>query len=211
MAISERRKRERERKINEIISAAEKIFFSKGFTGTTMDDIASELEFTKPALYRYFKSKEDLYYAVVLRGTHILDKMMKEAVASKNTGLEKIIDTGVAYCKFYKKYPDYCSLMIQARNIFPEGQDCINLQELEKHGYNYLKIMCDAIETGKSDGTIRDEIDTFMTALYLVESTISIMKLSETMDLTMKSMGKSNQEFIIHSLDLMKYSLENKE
>lgn len=210
MAISQRRKRERERRINEIITAAEKIFFSKGFTRTTMDDIASELEFTKTALYRYFKSKEDLYYAVVLRGTHILDEMMIEAVASKKTGLEKIIATGIAYCKFYKKYPNYCSLMIQARNISPEGKECINLPELEKHGHNYLIIMCDAIEAGKNDGTIRTDIDTFMTALYLVESTIAIMKLSETMDEAIKSMGKSNQDFIIHSLDLMRYSLEKK-
>jgi TetR/AcrR family transcriptional regulator len=210
MAISKRRKRERERKINEIITAAEKIFFSKGFTRTTMDDIAHELEFTKPALYRYFKSKEDLYYAAVLRGTQILDEMMMESVSSKKTGLEKIMATGVAYCKFYKKHPDYCSLMIQSRNIFSEGQDCINFHELEKHGHNYLKIMYDAIETGKKDGTIRKDIDTFMTALYLVESTIAIMKISETMDEAIKATGKSDQEFITHSLDLMRHSLENK-
>lgn len=209
MTSFERKKRERERKISEIITAAEEIFFSKGFTRTTMDDIAKELEFTKPALYRYFKNKEDLYYAVVLRGTRILDEMMMEAVASKKTGLEKIMATGVAYCRFYKTYPDYCSLMIHSRNVQPVGSDCINLQELEKHGHNYLKIMCDAIELGKDDGTIRTDIDTFMTALYLVESTIAIMKLSETMGEAIESMGKSNQEFIIHSLDLMKHSLQN--
>lgn len=208
MASSGRRKRERERKIDEIITAAEKIFFSKGFTKTTMDDIALEMELTKPALYRYFESKEDLYYAVVLRGTHILDEMMTEEVNSKKTGLEKIIATGVAYCKFSKKQPDYCKLMIQARNILPEGQNCVNLQKLEKHGHNYLKIMCDAIETGKKDKTIRNDIDTFMTALYLVESTIAIIKLSETT--AMKSMGNSEEEFITHSLDLMRHSLETK-
>jgi len=210
MVISERRKRERERKINEIINIAEKIFFMKGFVRTTMDEIASELEFTKPALYRYFKSKEDLYYAVVLRGSNILDKMMMDAVALEKTGLEKIMATGVVYCKFYKKYPHYCSLMIQSRNIIPEGKECINFQELEKQGHNYLKIMCDAIELGKNDGTIRTDIDTFMTALYLVESTIAVMKVSETMGEVMETMGENNQEFIIHSLDLMRHSLEKK-
>jgi len=204
MAISDRRKREREFRINEIINTAEKIFFSKGFKKTTMDDIAYELEFTKPALYRYFKNKEDLYYAVVLRGTQILEKMMIEAVISKKTGLEKIIATGVAYCKFYKKYPQYTSLMIQAQEITSEGKECTRFHELEKHGHNYLKIMCDAIELGKNDGTIRNEIDTFMTAAYLVVSTIAIMKQSETME-------KNDQEFIIHSLDLMRYALKNTE
>jgi AcrR family transcriptional regulator len=210
MALSERRKRERERKINEIITVAEEIFFSKGFTKTTMDDIATELEFTKPALYRYFKSKDDLYFAVVLRGTHILSEMMIEEVNSNDTGLDKIIATGIAYCKFYKKHPDYCKLINESRNIFPEGKDCINFQELEEHGHKYLKIMCDAIETGKKDGSIRTDINTFMTALYLVESTIAIMKMSETMNSAMNLMGISDQEFISHSLDLMRHSLENK-
>jgi TetR/AcrR family transcriptional regulator len=198
---TKRRKRERERKINEIINIAEIKFFQKGFTKTTMNEIANELEFTKPALYRYFNSKEDLYYAVVLRGSNILEEIMNEEVASKKTGLEKIIATGIAYCKFYKKYPHYSSMMIQARNIIPAGKECINFHELEKHGQNYLKIMYDAIELGKKDGTIRTEINTFMTALYLVESTIAIMKLSETME-------KNNQDFIIHSLDLMRHSLK---
>ena len=72
--MSDRRKRERERKSNEIIDVAEEIFSLKGFNKTTMDDIAAELELTKPALYRYFQSKEDLYFAVVVRGTSILDK-----------------------------------------------------------------------------------------------------------------------------------------
>ena len=118
ISMSDRRKRERERKSNEIIDVAEEIFSLKGFNKTTMDDIAVELELTKPALYRYFQSKEDLYFAVVVRGTSILDEMMIEAVDSKITGLDKIYATGVAFCKFYKKYPDYCRLMMYARNIF---------------------------------------------------------------------------------------------
>ncbi len=207
----ERRKRERERKSNEIIDVAEEIFSLKGFNKTTMDDIAAELELTKPALYRYFQSKEDLYFAVVLRGTNILDKMMTEAVDSKKTGLEKIFATGVAFCKFYQRYPDYCRLMIYARNLFSECTDCMNLRKLSKHGKNHLEIMCDAIETGKADGTIRIDIDTFMTAIYLVEATSAIMQLSENIDDAMETQGKSNQDFIEHSLNLMRHSLENQE
>ena len=210
ISMSDRRKRERERKSNEIIDVAEEIFSLKGFNKTTMDDIAVELELTKKALYRYFQSKEDLYFAVVLRGTNILDKMMIEAVDSKITGLDKIYATGVAFCKFYKKYPDYCRLMMYARNIFSECTDCVNFQELSKHGKNHLEIMSDAIETGKADGSIRTNIDTFMTAIYLVESTSAIMQLSENIDDAMESHGKSNQDFIEHSLKLMRQSLENK-
>lgn len=204
-----RRKQDRERKTNEIIDAAEKIFLSNGFNKTTMESIASKLELTKPALYRYFKNKEDLYYAVLLRGAIILSEMMKLEVKSKKTGLEKIHATGIAFCKFYKQYPEYSSLMLQSKTNITLNKNCINLEKLSKYNNNHLKIMCEAIETGKQDCTIRNDIDTLMTALYLVESTTAIMQLSEKMDDSINTLGKNGEDFIHHSLKLMRNSIEN--
>ena len=174
-----------------------------------MENIASELELTKPALYRYFKNKNDLYYAVILRGTSILSKMMEKEVELKSTGLEKILATGMAYCKFYKKYPDYSRLMQTPITDIPVGKECINLQKLSEYDKNHLTIMCEAIEIGKKDKSIRNDIDTFMTALYLIKSTTAIIQLSESLDESFKNLNKSGEEFIQHSLMLMKKSLEN--
>ena len=44
MGVIERREREREQRRNDIIDAAEKVFFSKGRDKTSMDDIAREAE-----------------------------------------------------------------------------------------------------------------------------------------------------------------------
>lgn len=207
ISMSARRKRERERKTNEIIDAAEKEYFSKGFNKTTMETIATRLELTKPALYRYFNSKEDLYYAVVLRGTVILAEMMKKEVDSKETGIGKICATGIAYCKFYREFPDYCRLMLNAKNSPTQGVNCLNLQELSKYNNNNISIMCNAIETGKEDGTIRTDIDTVMSALFLIESTIAVMQLSDNMEVI--GMSDSKEDFIMHSLMLMGNSLKN--
>lgn len=43
-----------------IARAALEVFASKGFYGSTMEDIAQKLGVSKGALYQYFKSKEDL-------------------------------------------------------------------------------------------------------------------------------------------------------
>ena len=56
---------EYEKKRNEILSAALMLFGEKGFNGTTMDEIAKEMGFTKAALYQYFTSKEDLFSSVL--------------------------------------------------------------------------------------------------------------------------------------------------
>jgi len=44
-----------------IVSEAFTVFLEKGFEKTTMDNIAAQLGVTKPAIYRYFKNKEELF------------------------------------------------------------------------------------------------------------------------------------------------------
>lgn len=206
--MTQRRKRERERKTEEIVDSAETEFFQSGYDKTTMTTIAERLELTKPALYRYFKSKDDLYYAVILRGSTILSEMMKNEVNAQKTGLDKIGATGIAYCKFYRQYPDYCRLMLEIKNNTSQNFNCINIQKQSEFDNNQLTIMLDAIEAGKTDGTIRTDIDTLMTALFLMESTIAIMKLSDSMVGT--DMEKNFEELIMHSMKLMRNSIESK-
>lgn len=49
-----------------IIIAASTIFISKGFEKTTIDDIATSLGVTRPAIYHYYKNKEELFVKVII-------------------------------------------------------------------------------------------------------------------------------------------------
>nr|WP_319394474.1 TetR/AcrR family transcriptional regulator [uncultured Desulfobacter sp.] len=48
-------------KIQRILKAAQELFQSNGFIGTSMDKIAEQAQVTKQTVYRYFKSKEALF------------------------------------------------------------------------------------------------------------------------------------------------------
>lgn len=65
-SIRERRERERSQRIQSILDAAKKLFISKGYLGATMDEIALEAEISKPAVYTYFKTKDDLFFSLML-------------------------------------------------------------------------------------------------------------------------------------------------
>jgi len=67
MGIQERKERERERRRQQIIVAAKRVFSEKGFNRTTMEDIAKEAELSPGTLYLYFKNKDDLYASLSLR------------------------------------------------------------------------------------------------------------------------------------------------
>ena len=48
-----------------ILQAAEKVFVQKGYRPATVDDIAEEAQFSKATLYRYFKSKSDIFFEII--------------------------------------------------------------------------------------------------------------------------------------------------
>lgn len=58
----------------EIYQAAAQIFFSKGYTSTSLNDIADALKITKPALYYYVESKQDLLYQIINLGLDSVDR-----------------------------------------------------------------------------------------------------------------------------------------
>ena len=69
------KEREKEQRRNDIVDAAEKLFFEMDYGGVSMDEIARKIGLGKGTLYLYFKNKESLFYAVALRGMHILNEM----------------------------------------------------------------------------------------------------------------------------------------
>lgn len=50
----------REEAKKRIVEAGLEVMYEKGYCNTTMDDIARRLDVSKPALYRYFKNKDEL-------------------------------------------------------------------------------------------------------------------------------------------------------
>ena len=64
-AIRERKRQERERRIRDILDAAKRLFFQKGYQKMTMNDVALEVRVSKPTIYQYFKSKDDLFFSLL--------------------------------------------------------------------------------------------------------------------------------------------------
>jgi AcrR family transcriptional regulator len=67
MGIQERRQREKERRKQQIMVAAKRVFIKKGYNRTTMENIAAEAELSAGTLYLYFKSKSELWATLSVR------------------------------------------------------------------------------------------------------------------------------------------------
>ena len=71
LGITDRRKRERDlqqkMRRKQILYAAKRVFYAKGFSPATIEDIAQEAELSPAAIYLYFKNKDDLYASLNLQ------------------------------------------------------------------------------------------------------------------------------------------------
>lgn len=56
-----------EKRREEIIDACEKIYRQKGFLGVTIQEISREITCTRPAVYHYFETKEEILLALLER------------------------------------------------------------------------------------------------------------------------------------------------
>ncbi len=92
MGIQERKQRERERRRQQIIVAAKRVFSEKGFSKSTMEDIAREAELSPGTLYLYFKNKDDLYASLSLRILQYLNIRLEDVKKKKDIDPRKKID-----------------------------------------------------------------------------------------------------------------------
>ena len=200
MATTGRKEKEREIRRSEIIDAAEKLFFSKGYDGVSMDDVAKKTELAKGTLYLYFTNKESLFFAIVQRGMLIMNAMLEEGVKKAETGVDKLYSTGISYYRFYQQYPDYFKLMSYSESPCFTSNESLEAVRL---GRKNIELMCECIRIGQADGSVRKDLDPLKTAWFLIFSSESIIKHTVEMKETMESQGISLDDFVTYSLDLM--------
>ena len=65
LAAIPRKERERLARQRDILNAARELFIEKGYSDTTLDEIAKRAEFGKGTIYNYFSNKEELFFAIM--------------------------------------------------------------------------------------------------------------------------------------------------
>ncbi len=210
MSTAERKEREKAMRSDAIVQAAEKLFFSRGFESVTMDDIAKEAELAKGTLYLYFDKKEDLYFAIVLRGFRIMNAMFKEAVSAKKTGLDKAYAIGVAFYDFLKKHPDYFKAFDQMTCERLESVGDETAAEIDRLNRGALDLLAGSIAAGIEDGSIRRDVDPVKTAIFLIEASQAMITLPMGFDKALGNLGIEHDDLVRYSLGLMRRSIANR-
>lgn len=73
-----------------ILQTAAQLFLEKSYGRTSLNDVADRLNITKPALYHYFRNKEEILLECYRLGTTMIGETLEQIAARCGTGLEKV-------------------------------------------------------------------------------------------------------------------------
>ena len=68
MGVKERQEREREAVSRSILDAARDLFVAEGYHNVSIRKIAERIEYSPAAIYSYFPSKDDIFFALAEEG-----------------------------------------------------------------------------------------------------------------------------------------------
>ena len=73
-----------------VLKAAADCFNRKGYSGTSLKDVANRLGLTDPALYYYVRNKEELVYLCYVRAAEIGREAMERGADEGQSGIDQV-------------------------------------------------------------------------------------------------------------------------
>jgi TetR/AcrR family transcriptional regulator len=176
MGTHERKEREKEHRREEILDAAQRVFFERGLAVATMDEIAETAELSKGTLYLYYKSKEDLYLAVMMRGMELLYEKFIEILKTEESVPKTMVRLANAYVDYFYEHRDYFRMMhfLQTPQFHKQVTDGMKLScnELNQRIWDLVNNL---LKRGINEGTVRRDLNPVEVSIILWSSATSLM------------------------------------
>jgi AcrR family transcriptional regulator len=137
-----------------IVEAAKKLFAEKGFRGTTTREIAAAVGVTEPVLYEHFKTKRDLYSAIIDRcssqGVELVEALAaKYAEADDDAGF--FTELGATIVAWYTEDTSVIRLLLYSNLEKHEMRDLF----FERQSNRFFDILVGYVQKRIDKGAIR--------------------------------------------------------
>jgi AcrR family transcriptional regulator len=112
----------RDSKRDAVILTAARAFNNHGYHNTSLDDIASELEVTKPTLYYYVKNKQQLLFECFRTGLEPIRAAFSDVGHSRQCARERLTVVLLRYAEAIASEFGWCMVRAEDLNLSPELQ-----------------------------------------------------------------------------------------
>ena len=130
-----------------MLRAAAKCFNEKGYSGSSLKDVANILGLTDAALYYYVKNKEELVYLCYLRAGDVGREAMDRAQAEGTSGLDIVRKYLRYHLEVMTGERGPIAIMSEVPSLKPAHREEI-LEISRRHSARFEKILEQGIEDG---------------------------------------------------------------
>lgn len=142
--------RNRRVKYEAVLAAAVALFNEKGFHATSLDDVAARLKVTKPTIYHYASSKDEILFACVKRGLEMILAAIDALPDGRRSGHDRLEAAMTGYALAMTQ--DFCRCVTRTADN--------ELSEPSRREFRRLKreidqVMRHLVHAGMEDGSLR--------------------------------------------------------
>lgn len=150
------------RKRQALLKRAAQAFNARGYHETSLDQVAKVLGVTKPALYYYIKSKQEILYECHLLSSDLADRALDYGEALPGSGFDKVIGLSRHYLELLTGELGTFAVLTEFDALEPHNREIIAGRRAQLN-----KRFCALIASGIADGSVRD-VDPQITTLFFL-------------------------------------------
>ena len=147
VGVRERQEREKEAVARAILDAARDLFVVEGYRNVSIRKIAERIEYSPAAIYSYFPSKDDIFFALAEEGFRVLCAP-SESCAMQTDPLQAIRGTFWRVYEFSTTHPEYFALMFVDRSVPRISRDWQRFGFVREMRAQIGQVIQHAVETG---------------------------------------------------------------
>lgn len=167
-AVAESKPSQRAETYDKILGAALDLFVSRGFEGTTVDEIAEAAGLTKGAIYFHFATKDELLLALLDQvEKNFVDPMDRRVRRAGPSAREKFVAFAHQQSELGVGRTKLAILAIKTSSDFAAGDERFGpkIRQIYRRLYDIVE---DVIELGKARGEFRRDLNTRQMASFVI-------------------------------------------
>jgi TetR/AcrR family transcriptional repressor of mexJK operon len=140
-----------ERVTDRLLDAASKLFMERGFTPTSMSEIARHARASKETFYRHFPKKEDLFRAVVIRGARMVAAELSAVLLSHERPEKALAAFGELFLDRILSVDSiaFHRIVMMERERFPELMQTLRADGRERVRASLARYLNEQVASGK--------------------------------------------------------------
>lgn len=182
-----------------ILDAAARVLSIKGYAGTRLTDVAHEADLQAPAIYYYFKSRDDLIEEVMFCGISDMRRHLTsvlDALPDGMNSMDRILTAVEAHLQHELELSDYARATIRNSGQIPE-----NLKTRQKkEEAAYTRIWRGLVKAAADDGEIRADLDPLLAQALVLGALNWAAEWWDPRRNSVETMVHNAQVFVRHGL-----------